>query len=420
MRADTDIVIVGGGPYGLSIAAHLRASGVEHRVFGSPMQSWLTQMPKGMFLKSEGFASNLYDPEGCFTLRRFCAERGIAYADMGMPVRLETFSAYGLAFQQRLVPRLEDKVLTALDPYPDGFRLTLEDGETFTARRVVLALGVGHFRHMPAELAHLPVEHLTHSAAHHDLAKFSGRDVAVIGGGSSAIDIAGLLHEIGARVHLVTRRHALDIHTKMALPRPLWHRVVNPMSGIGPSWRHRFYTDAPLLFHYLPEASRLRKVREHLGPAGGWFMKDRVIGRVPILTGRMLRRAELSRDGVRLSLIADDGSEGQLMTEHVIAATGFEIDLRRLRFLSAELLSRLQMADHTPVLSSCFQSSVPGLYFVGPATANSFGPVMRFAFGAGFTARRIARHLMASATVPAGRRLSRPHARLATERNAGR
>jgi thioredoxin reductase len=403
MRADTDVAIIGAGPYGLSIAAHLRAAGVEHRIIGSPMQLWQRHMPKGMFLKSEGFASDLHDPDGSFTLRRFCAEHGIPYADMGMPVHLETFSAYGLAFQQRLVPHLEDKALVAISHCANGFRLQLDDGDTFTARRVVLAIGIGHFRQIPAQLAHLPRERLTHSADHHDLACFDGRSVTVVGGGSSAIDLAGLLHENGARVHLVARRQVLDIHSKMQLPRPLSQRIANPMSAIGPSWRHRFYTDAPLLFHYLPEGSRLRKVRDHLGPAGGWFMKDRVVGRFPILLGHRPRRAELSSDGVALCLASADGTERRLMTEHIIAATGFKVDLRRLSFLSTDIVSRLKMVDRTPVLSSHFQSSLPGLYFVGPAAANSFGPVMRFAFGAAFTARRIARHLAASVAAPAAR-----------------
>jgi hypothetical protein len=148
----------------------------------------------------------------------------------------------------------------------------------------------------------------------------------------------------------------------------------------------------------------MRKVRDHLGPAAGWFMKDRVLGRVPILLGHEPRSAELSSDGVVLKLVAADGTERRLATEHIIAATGFEIDLHRLSFLSADIVARLKMADRTPVLSSRFQSSLPGLYFVGPATANSFGPVMRFAFGAGFTARRIAQHLAASMTAPAPRR----------------
>ena len=106
--------IIGAGPYGLSIAAHFRRSGISFRVFGRPMDSWLAHMPKGMMLKSDGFASDIYDPEKAFTLRQFCAEQGIDYADAGVPVRLDTFSAYGLAFRDRMVPELEDKLVVSV------------------------------------------------------------------------------------------------------------------------------------------------------------------------------------------------------------------------------------------------------------------------------------------------------------------
>ena len=96
-----ETAIIGTGPYGLSIAAHFRRLGIPYRIFGRPMDSWLSHMPKGMMLKSDGFASNIYDPGAQFTLKQFCAERGITYADMGTPVRLETFTDYGLAFRDQ-------------------------------------------------------------------------------------------------------------------------------------------------------------------------------------------------------------------------------------------------------------------------------------------------------------------------------
>ena len=43
------------------------------------------------------------------------------------------------------------------------------------------------------------------------------------------------------------------------------------------------------------------------------------------------------------------------------------------------------------------ETSVKGLYMVGVASANSFGPMMRFAYGAGFTAKRISKDLAAQA-----------------------
>src|SRR5580658_7307471 len=115
-----DVVILGAGPYGLSIAAHLNRLKVAYRIFGRPMQSWQTHMPNGMFLKSDGFASGLYDPDGAFTLRHYCAETNQPYADVGIPVPLETFSAYGIEFQKRMVPRLEQLDMTSINAAPQG------------------------------------------------------------------------------------------------------------------------------------------------------------------------------------------------------------------------------------------------------------------------------------------------------------
>jgi thioredoxin reductase len=386
-----ETAIIGAGPYGLSIAAHFRSRGIPFRIFGRLMDSWRAHMPKGMCLKSDGFASNIYEPDGDCTLAHFCAERGIEYADAGIPVRLDTFTAYGQAFKDRKVPELEDKMVTSLERLPDGFRLGLDTGETFSARRVVLAVGITHFEHVPADLANLPPQFLSHSFRHHDLEPFRGHNVVVIGGGSSATDLAGLLHEAGVDVTLVSRRTVLKFHGRpeVGKARSWWQKIQRPQTGIGPGWRLRFCADAPMLFHHLPESLRLEAVRRILGPSGGWFTKEKVVGKVPLLLGYTTQRAEIQNGRVRLQLRAADGSEREVLTEHVIAATGYKVDLSRLKFLSPEVRSKLKVAGGAPVLSSSFESSMPGLYFAGITAANSFGPVMRFAFGAGFAARTI-------------------------------
>jgi lysine/ornithine N-monooxygenase len=396
--SETDVAIIGAGPYGLSIAAHLRAAGVEHQIFGVPMSFWADNMPKGMLLKSEGFASNLYDPGGTFSLRDFCNENGIEYADIGVPVRLETFSSYGQAFQKRFAPDLQRKAVISLSPSQLGFLLQLEAGQLLTARSVVMATGIGHFQYIPQELSHLPEEVLSHSSQHSNLGRFKGREVVVIGGGSSASDLAVLLHEAGAQVSLVARSPSVKFHDKMNLPRPVLNRLRYPMSTIGPGWRSLLYTEAPLLFRQLPEATRLSIVASHLGPAGGWFMKDRFV-KVPHLHGYRVKRADLSSNGrVCLELVTNDGAELELRPEHIIAATGYRSDLDRMPLLSAQVRSQLKSIDKTPVLSAAFESSLPGLYFVGAIAANSFGPVMRFAAGANFTARQISSRLAGKAS----------------------
>ena len=393
----TNVAIIGAGPYGLSVAAHLKRKGIPFRIFGRPMDSWLAHMPKGMMLKSDGFASNIYDPEDQFPLRKFCAERGIEYSDDRIPVRLDTFAAYGLAFKERMVPELEDRVVVDLERVPDGFRLGLEDKETVIAQRVVLAVGITHFEYVPGNLTHLPPEYVSHSYRHHDLEPFRGHKVVVIGAGSSALDLAGLLHDSDADVHLVARTKALKFHSMPpGKPRALWQRVRHPKSGLGPGLRSRFFANAPGMFYYFPERLRLEAVRRTLGPSGGWFSKEKVVGRVPLLLGYTLTNANIQDGKVHLQLRGEDGAEREIVAEHVIAATGYKVDMRLLKFLSPEIRSKVRTVQGSPVLSSTFESSIPGLYFVGLAAANSFGPVMRFAFGAGYAAQTLTRTMMKS------------------------
>ena len=389
-----EIAIVGAGPYGLSIAAHLRQRGIPFRIFGPPMDTWLSHMPKGMLLKSDGFASNLYDRDGAFTLKKFCGDRGIPYADMGLPVSLETFSAYGLAFQDRMVPELEKRLVVGLERIQGGFSIRLDNHETCLVRRVVLAVGITHFENLPSNLANLPSQFVSHSARHGRVEPFTDRDVVVVGGGASALDLAGLLHEAGANVQLVARKPRLSFHSKPGpRPRPLWRRLRHPDSGLGPGMRSRFFANAPWAFQFLPQRLRLEAVQRALGPSGGYFARDMVLGKVSLLLGCTLERAEVQSNCVRLHLRSSDGSKKEVVTEHVIAATGYKVDLEKLNFVSENLRSQIRAVNGTPILRSNFESSVPGLYFAGIAAANTFGPVMRFAFGAGFAARRITKAL---------------------------
>ena len=392
MRNVSEIAVIGAGPYGLSIAAHLRARNIEHRIIGEPMQFWLGHMPKGMLLKSDGFASSLYDPGGHFTLRRFCEERNIEYADLGTPVRLEDFCAYGLAFQQRFAPNLDNKRVTSLDRTRTGFTLHLSDGENLTANKVIIATGLSHFEHVPSELAALPKDLLSHSSDHVDLDRFKGRDITVVGAGASATELATLLHEAGSDVRMVAREPSIALHTRTPSSRTLFQSIRRPTSTIGSGWKSQFFTDLPHIFYRLPKPVQNRLVKGFLGPAGGWFLRGR-FEKVPLLAGYQIKGAEALSGRAVLWLRSGNGDEQRIETGHVIAATGYRADIRRLPFLSAGITSQLRLFGNVPELSSHFESSVPGLFFVGAVAVDSFGPVVRFACGSKFAAARLSDYL---------------------------
>jgi thioredoxin reductase len=387
-----DVAIIGAGPYGLSLGSHLRARNIDVRVFGIPMQTWRESMPVGMKLKSEGFASCLSDPLREFTLEDYCLANNIPYLPTGLPVKAATFADYGDAFQKRFIPDLERKLVVSVEPVANEFDLRLDNGEALTARRVIVASGIKAFEYTPPALQGLPSELVTHSAAYGDARHLAGRNVLVIGGGSSATDVAALLRAQGANATLMTRRSTIRFQSPLG-ERSFYDRLKAPMTGLGPGWKSVLCVKTPLLFHAMPEAFRVDVVRRYLGPAPAWFVRDQVEGHVPYVTQSTITKLKANDAGVHLWVRGDDGTVTEISTHHVIAATGYRVNIDRLTFLGDRIRSSLCCAAGAPVLSRNFESSIPHLYFVGASSANSFGPLVRFAYGADYSARRLSRHL---------------------------
>jgi lysine/ornithine N-monooxygenase len=401
MSDAVDVAIVGAGPYGLSLAAHLSAAGVSCAHFGIPMNLWREAMPKGMFLKSQGFASNLSSPDGEHTLAAFCAATGRPYRGYGLPVPLDTFVAYGLWFQQELVPALRQTLVTEIVPKDGHYEVSLADGGQVHAAGVVVAAGVEHFARLPELLSDLPASVCSHSSAHRDLGTFAGQRVIVLGRGQSALESAALLHESGADVTVVTRKPSLAWNGQPLPPdRSLLKRLREPEAGLGSGWGTWFYSDHPGLFRRLPAGTRVQRAATALGPAGACWLRERVDRQIPVLASHTLTGAQADETGVRLRFDGPDGA-AELAADHLIAATGYRSDVSRLTFLSDLLRAGLRTLADTPVVDRHYQSSLRGLYFIGPAVAPAFGPVMRFVFGADHAARTVARSLAAGRGQPA-------------------
>ncbi|MGY5082065.1 NAD(P)-binding domain-containing protein [Streptomyces nigrescens] len=388
-----DLVVVGAGPYGLSIAAHAAAAGLRLRVLGRPMASWRAHMPDGMLLKSEPWSTDLSDPAGGHTLADYCAAHDLT-AEHGVPLPLDTFAAYGRWFGERAVPQVEEVTVTSVRPDGDGFHVETDTGEQIPARTVALAVGVMPFVNRPWPLLELPPELASHSSDHRDLRRFAGQDVTVLGSGQSALETATLLAEQGARPRLVARADHLRWN---APPQPLargrLRALRDPHSGLGTGWPNWLWSQMPGAVRRLPPGTRVHLAENALGPAGAWWLRERFEPAVPVLLGHRVRAAAPQDDGVRLHLTHTDGRTETLDTQHVVAATGFTPDLGRLRLLAPQVRTTLRTVggSRAPELSSGFESSWPGLFFAGLLTAPSFGPSMRFVYGAAFTAARMLR-----------------------------
>ena len=275
-----------------------------------------------------------------------------------------------------------------------GFRVAFADAEAVAARSVVIATGVLPHFYIPAELSGLPADLLSHTADHHEFDQFRGRRVAIVGGGSSALETAALLHEAGGEAHLVVRCPDSPIWGTRALPLTPIRRLRN--NKLCEGWKCPFW-NSPTAFRRLPQSVRVEKARTVLGPLGAWWLKDRVEGVIDILGKTHLRGAEPSGSGVKLLL--DGPSRSSLEVDHVIAGTGFRIDIARLAYLPEDLRKRIATVSGYPVLNRAGESTVPGLYFAGAPAAFGLGPSMRFIAGT----HNLARHLTRSAARRANR-----------------
>jgi thioredoxin reductase len=386
---DVDVVIVGAGPYGLSLAAHLRARGVAFRIFGPPMKFW-RNMPRGVNLKSLAFATNIHVPEEGFTFPEWCRSRSLEDFE---PCTMESFATYGLWMKDRFVPGVEPVEVAKVSTRGRGFVVALATGELLSARRVVFATGLSYFARMPAALAGLPPELASHTFGHTDYARFAGKEVAVLGAGASAIEAGALLHEAGARSQVLVRAREAVFHGRTNRERPLSERLRCPLSVLGAGRMNWAIEKVPFALRMVPERRRVRFVTRYLGPASPWWIHDRVVGKVPIRVNTQVVASERVGDRVRLHL-REEGMEGRtLEVDHVVAGTGYEFDLDRVSILDSDLRARVRRVERAPALSFHFESSVSGLYFIGPVSSLSFGTLFRFVCGAEYAAPAVARHL---------------------------
>jgi len=384
--SDCHVTIVGAGPYGLSSAAYLRAAGLETRVFGEPMAFWQNQMPAGMCLRSNWGASHIADPKQELTLDAYCRQNG---NHISKPIPLERFVNYGRWYQSQAVRDLEQRNVLSIDRSARGFKVVMADGEEFTSRRVVVAAGISAFAARPAEFAGIPSALASHTSEHNDLRKFKGQRVVVIGAGQSALESAALLKEAGVQVEVIARKRAL---TWVGLHPRLHHlgvisKMLYSTRDVGPAGISRLVA-MPHLFRRFPRHFQERTAYRAIRPAVAGWLQAR-ISDIPVTLGHKVVFAAVAGSQVRLRL--ENGTER--IADHVLLATGFQVDISRYPFLSQSLTTQLKIVDGFPVLNRGLESSILGLHFLGKPAAWSFGPLLGFVSGAEFASNELVRFI---------------------------
>jgi cation diffusion facilitator CzcD-associated flavoprotein CzcO len=353
------------------------------------MRFW-RNMPIGVNLKSLAFATNIAVPKDGYSFPNWCRRHGLEDFE---PCTMQSFSAYGLEIQKQFVPDVEEVLVTSVSLRSGGFELALSSGERLRSRKVVVCTGLSGLAQIPEVLRELSPDCMRHTFDISDYSEFRNKTIAVIGAGASAIEAAALVHEAGGHSEIFLRGQEAVFHGRTPRVRPLWERIKNPMTVLGAGRDNWVIQQLPLIVYRLPHERRTRFVKRYLGPASPWWIKDRVLGKVPIHVRHEVVEARNASQRVQLKVRDGEGSLNNVEVDFVIAGTGYDVNVSRLKFLDPVILDRLHRTERAPTLDINFESSVPGLHFTGPLSFMCFGPLFRFVTGAEVTARRLARRL---------------------------
>jgi hypothetical protein len=358
------------------------------------MGAWRFNMPAGMRLKSEPYASDLSAPRPGFLARDYCSQAHEIYPERVNPLSREQFIDYGTWFAEELVPDIDETEVVSLSREPaGGFVIRTANDESMKANKVVVATGIIPFAYLPSELSGLSSDLVSHTSEHSNLERFRGKEVLVVGGGSSALETAALLFEQGASVKMIARDNSVSWPAPNPASPTRLQQLRRPVVRLCEGWTCWAYDRLPDVFRHLPKETRVEKSLGFLGPAGAWWLRERVEGRVPMLLGHQLLGAAAAGDRVQLQLSAPSGAAVTETADHVIGGTGFRFDLTRLAYLTPSLRADLKVIAGAPVLDHHLESNVSGLFFTGALAAPSLGPLMRFVAGTHFTAPRVVHRL---------------------------
>ncbi len=377
-----DAVVVGAGPYGLSAAAHLQARGLKIAIFGKPMSFWSEHMPEGMRMRSYWWATNLSDPDKKYDLHHYAKATGAFEQD---PFWLSTVVDYGLWFQKQAVPTVDETYVREIVNEGGRFEITLADGRMVQSAAVVMAVGLAYYTYRPDEYAQLPAGLVSHTTDYGKLDVLASKRVIVVGGGQSAFEISALLYENGSSVDLVVRRPVRWIREQNPKMPAVLRELRAPKAGMGVGWSNLILEKYPYFFQRWPQRYKDHYLLTRNVSAASTWLKERTAEKVRIHDNVHVQRVEHNDTIVCLTL-----SNGEtLEADHVMLATGYQADVSRLTLLHKNIIDRIQTYIGYPVLRKDFESSVPGLYFLGFSAQRSFGPLYRFVVGVEPAARGV-------------------------------
>lgn len=361
------LLIIGAGPFGLSLSAYARGRNIDHVVVGKAMDFWKSHMPQNMYLRSD--CDWHYDPFNEDTIEQYLETLNLKPADVE-PLALDFYLGYCEWFQQQKGIKAEPAWVQQLNYVPDSspyYKAILQDGRTLTATNVALALGFRYFKNIPEPYATLfPPDRVAHTCDFVDLTKLKDKCVLIIGGRQSAFEWAALINEQDAAAVYLSYRHPTP-----AFAEADWSWVPSIVDGM---------VDNPGWFRGLAAEEKEQVVKRMWGEGRlklePWLAKRITQERIHLFPETQVTDCrELS--GGELEVTLNDGTT--FVVDQIILATGYKVNVNQIPFLvNSNILEQLETLNGFPVLDEHFQSNLPGLFFTSICATQDFGPFFSF------------------------------------------
>jgi len=361
MPIETNLLIIGAGPFGLSMSAYCIQNNIHYLVVGKTMDFWKSNMPEGMHLRS-GYDWHL-DPACIDTFEKFMELRDLDKKDFN-PIPLELYLDYAEWFKNQKLINPINSIVSELIYNDDKkqFSAKLENGEEIISKNVLLALGFKYFKNIPSEFIKIfPEGKFTHTCDIANFDRFKNKKCLIIGGRMSAFESAALLNEAESSEVYISYRHGTPEFAESE-----WEWVTPLLDKMA---------DNPEWYRGLDQAEK-EKIGKRFYREGRLKMEPWLRPRLDKDTITLLPNTEvvecrkLSTDKLEISI----NSGKRIIADHIIMATGYKVNMLNIPFLrNGNISKKLKLKNGYPELDNNLQTNIPGLYSTSISATQDFG-----------------------------------------------
>lgn len=366
------ILIIGTGPYGISIANALHKKNIPFAIAGKMFSLWYDHTLDSMSIRSDWHSSEIYSPDDRYSVKDFIYKNypeSEANKIMSHKLPIDVFRKYLKYIEKDIPYSIQPYNVVKLNKTNTGFIAELENGEKIESETVIIATGVEAHKYLPQSLQNLNSASLIHTWKVHDYANWKNKKVLVIGAGQSAGECIVHLYD-NNEITWLTRKEPIFFSEPLNLPTPIFKFTlhVSPYFYFMPNWMRKKFGKIFVITTITPDLKEKT-------------MSDRV------------KRVYEDVDNIGLEMRGEKIYSKKLNQEFdgVVASTGYKININNLKFVDATLLNSIKASENFPLLNFDFETSVKNLFIVGALSEPHYGPAQKFIMGTRHAAVRISK-----------------------------